>query len=456
MSDSDLDLGPGLTRLRPDDHFMILSETDASPMHVGALIFLDTGRAGRDGIADALRAHIASRLPATPLLARLVQSPEGYDSDVWADVARCDPDYHIARISDPLDADQLRAMVARLATERLNLARPPFRAFVFDRLADGGAAFYLKMHHSVADGIGFQHVLGQLSDQSPLPPQRTTDAVLPDAEHWRKASERRFDALAPRALAHAEQRRQALEALKQLPQGARPETPTLRLSGPTSAERHYQMASFDLDRFRQLGRAFGATINDMFLAVASTAIRSLLLALDDLPESPIVANSARSYRREEHGPYGNRIVALNPHLATHIADPIERLRAIRESMAAEKARSPLDEALLDQPERPFGARERRAKFAERTSGGARLLPGNVTLSNVPGPAEPLSYGGFRQLANYPVPILGSGRFLNITARRNADMLDMGMMADPLRLTNCEDMAHCFAEALNRYEELAGK
>ena len=37
---SALDLVPGVRRMRPDDHFMVLSETDASPMHVGALILL--------------------------------------------------------------------------------------------------------------------------------------------------------------------------------------------------------------------------------------------------------------------------------------------------------------------------------------------------------------------------------------------------------------------------------
>ena len=35
-------------------------------------------------------------------------------------------------------------------------------------------------------------------------------------------------------------------------------------------------------------------------------------------------NSARSYRRPEHGEFGNRIVALHPHLATHLADPLAR------------------------------------------------------------------------------------------------------------------------------------
>ena len=50
----------------------------------------------------------------------------------------------------------------------------------------------------------------------------------------------------------------------------------------------------------------------MFLAIAATAVRRLLIEMDDLPDTPIVVNSARSYRRPEHGSFGNRIVAMHP------------------------------------------------------------------------------------------------------------------------------------------------
>ena len=38
------------------------------------------------------------------------------------------------------------------------------------------------------------------------------------------------------------------------------------------------------------------------------------------------------------------------------------------------------------------------------------------------PSEPRYLAGYRQVANYPTPILGNGRFLNVTMRRNADTL----------------------------------
>ena len=81
-------LAQGVLRLRPDDHFMVLSETDAAPMHIGALIWLEPPPAAeRAGVVERLAAHIEQRLPQTPLLVELREAPEGYDSDVWVDLA---------------------------------------------------------------------------------------------------------------------------------------------------------------------------------------------------------------------------------------------------------------------------------------------------------------------------------------------------------------------------------
>src|SRR5690606_12979838 len=137
----------------------ILSETDASPMHVGALLLLDLQNRDSSHFIEDMRRQFVERLPATPLLCRLVQAPDGYDSDVWADLAECDMEYHVTRISTPLNDRALHEKVAQLSTERLDLDHSPFRAFAFDGLGEDRAALYLKMHHSVADGIGFQTVL---------------------------------------------------------------------------------------------------------------------------------------------------------------------------------------------------------------------------------------------------------------------------------------------------------
>jgi len=217
--------------------------------------------------------------------------------------------------------------------------------------------------------------------------------------------------------------------------------------------RAYRTLSLDLPGLRAMAKRLGGTINDMFLAIASGALRRYLLEIGDLPATPLVANAARSYRRPEHGDFGNRIVALHPHLATNIADPLARLQAIQRSMADEKSRTTLDEAMLDQPETPFGPRDRARNFAARLSRGGAILPGNVTLSNVPGPAMPRFMAGFRQMSNYPTPLLGSGRFLNITSRRNGDVLDLGIMADPEKIADIDRLVSLLQVSFNEYAAL---
>ncbi len=450
-----LQLAPGVRRLRPDDHFMILSETDASPMHVGALIILDVPPDAQEGLAAVLRRQLADRLPATPLLVRLHEAPDGYDSDVWADIARADLETLVA--AEPHDGAwseaELYDAVASLNMRRLDLSGPPFAAHVFEQLTAGGSAIYLKVHHSVADGIGFQAILGLLSDAAPPATARFADARLPEPEKWCQRAEARFAAEADLRAAQAARRKDALAALEAFKDDREP-TPELKMSRPTSDRRRYATISMPLARVKAAGARLDATVNDIFLTLASTALRNYLIEIDDLPATPLVINSARSYRRDTHGMFGNRIVALHPHLATHLPDPVERLRAIQASMASEMQRTGHDEALLDAAEKPFGARDRRVAFAERMAGGKRLLPGNLTLSNVPGPAEARSYAGFRQLHNYPVPIIGSGRFLNITSRRSGDNLDMGVIADAAKIADVGRVAALFTAALDELEFLA--
>jgi WS/DGAT/MGAT family acyltransferase len=452
-------LVPGVRRLRPDDHFMILLETDATPMHIGALLILAVPEAEKAGFANKIRRHFEARLPFTPLLCLPRQAPDGYDSDVWMDIDACDLDDHLERaeIEGVMDDHALRAYVAQHCMDRLDLTRPPFKVHILDRLEGERCAIFLKVHHALVDGVGFQTVLDLLCDAGPTEAPERVVGQLPSDEEWRRLADARFAAEEPQVAALSARRKQALaalEALKADPATARARTPVLKLSGPTSAKRAYTTLSLPLAQIKALSKRLDATINDIFLALAATAMRRYLIEIDDLPDTPLVINSARSYRRPEHGLFGNRIVAIHPHLATTVADPVERLRAIQASMNAERQRTGYDEAMLGQLERPYGARDRRAKFASRTADGAAVLPGNITLSNVPGPAEARSYAGFRQLANYPTPLLGSGRFLNITSRRNGDYLDMGVMADATKIPDVDRIARYVSDAVETYEGVA--
>jgi diacylglycerol O-acyltransferase / wax synthase len=49
------------------------------------------------------------------------------------------------------------------------------------------------------------------------------------------------------------------------------------------------------------------------------------------------------------------------------------------------------------------------------------------ISNVPGPRQPMYWGGARLDGNYPLSIALDGQALNITMVNNADNIDFGLV-----------------------------
>jgi diacylglycerol O-acyltransferase / wax synthase len=389
-------------------------------------------------------------------------APFHVDTDAWFTTRTVDLDALLAVVpgEGEMGTAELYGHVARWVMEHLDPESPPFRIVIVPRVVGGSAAVFLTILHALADGVGFQSIVASLTDDEPVAESRapavTVDERIPTAPEWfvRAGIALMGDARASRRQrqAHADAQA-ALDAYKR--EHRRAKTPTFALSGATSASRSYDTVSLPLERFRRIASALGGTVNDVFLSVGSGAVRAFLRSIDALPPEPIVVNAARSYRGPEHGDLGNRIVSLHPHLATDLADPVERFHAIRASMAAEVERSRLQEPLMDQAAVPFGARKLRAQMAARVEGGGAVLPGNVSLSNVPGPAAPRYLAGYRMAASYPTPIIGAGRFLNITFRRYVDHLDLGIMTDAEKVPEAATIRLHVERALDELDIAAG-
>lgn len=451
-----------MERMRPDDHFMVVMETAATPMHIGALLILEVDAASKPTFAQQIRAHFLRRLKYTPLLRVLKQSPEGYDADAWFSVSEsaAEAQIRLHASPSPLDDAAIEAFIAKESMGVIDLAGPPFEIHIIENVTENRAAIYIKVHHCVTDGVGFQHLIGMLSDNAPtrlLVAMSGYDEALPHPEDWRQSAESAFEAEADLREQAKSRKIKAIEDLAKFEEAAehaKTQTPEFEFSGPTSSVRSYRTLSVPLKDIKDSARALGAKINDVFHWIASTCIRTYLAERGLLPESSLSVNSARSYRTPEHGHYGNRIVALRPRLSTDIADPMERLRDIQSSLRVEIARSEIEVQLLNQPEKPFGAARRREHFAKQAEGKKIVLTGNVTLSNVPGPADRRNFASFRQIANYPVPLLGNGRFLNITSRRNENNLDWGIMVDPEKVTDVDGLVDCLERAISELQQLA--
>ncbi|HSW13653.1 MAG TPA: WS/DGAT domain-containing protein, partial [Solimonas sp.] len=76
---------------------------------------------------------------------------------------------------------------------------------------------------------------------------------------------------------------------------------------------------------------------------------------------------------------------------------------------------------------------------------------NVTISNVPGPQQPLYLRGARMVANYPVSLVTHGQGINITCQGYADTLSFGFVACRDTLPHMQRIAVYTGEALEEVE-----
>ena len=169
-------------------------------------------------------------------------------------------------------------------------------------------------------------------------------------------------------------------------------------------------------------------MNDVVLAMCAGALRSYLLDQNALPDAPLVAMVPVSLRRDGDSDGGNVVAAALCNLATDLDDPVKvRLEAIQASMRGNKN-------VLSQLPRT----QAMALSATTVLGPALLagLPGlrsapptfNITISNVPGMAEPLHLNGARLGGQLPdVDRVLDGQALNITLATSADSLDFGLV-----------------------------
>jgi len=173
--------------------------------------------------------------------------------------------------------------------------------------------------------------------------------------------------------------------------------PGSSLTGPIGRQRRYTWARASLDDVKTIKRELGGTVNDVFLAVISGAFRALLLSRGEEPAASTVPSlipvSVRA--KGEESIYENRVSALVAYLPVDIADPVERLAAVRTRMLDLKASNEAGagEAMVSLGRYvPFPL----ASIFVRLSFSLPQREIVTVTTNVPGPQQPL-YGLGRRL-----------------------------------------------------------
>lgn len=429
-------------------------------MHVGALHMLDLPEGLEGEYIDAVKRHIADRMHlATVFTKKLALMPLDIANPVWVDDDDVDLDYHIRQVSLPKPGTQvqLENYVGRLHSSLLDRSRPLWEFVLFTGLKSGQAGFYTKIHHAALDGQGAIVLAQALLDVTPVARQ-----VEPPPPHAHAPYQPPVRAMLKAALRDTVT--QCAKLVKGVPTGVKaaasllsPSMPRLSLAPRTplntsiTNQRVFATATIDLKQALALGKFFGATLNDVVLAIVSGALRRYLDEHDALSDEPLVAAVPVSLRSEGNTDLNNQVSMMLMKLGSDIDDPAGRMAAIMQASARMKKTMSRVKSVMPTEFPSLGVpwvMSALVSLYGRSRLADRLPPiANVVVSNVPGARMPLYLAGARMTANFPVSIVTHGLALNVTVQSYNGALDFGMVAcrravpDIGRFAQCMHAAH---------------
>jgi diacylglycerol O-acyltransferase len=456
-------------RLNPLDSAWLFTESRATPNHVGGLLqFRLPERAPKDYLRKLMAGFRNHREFAPPWNRRLKYAFNKNPLPVWIEDDEIDLEYHVrhAALPWPGGERELGELVGRLQSTPLDLSRPPWECTIIEGLEGGRFALFVKIHHSLIDGISGMKLL-----QLAMSPDREKSRKLPP--FWASGLPRATRSGAANPLPTvANAAALAVEALRgqarTVPQLALAfgkmlkglgtgegmivpfTSPRSVLNGRVREKRRFATQQFSMERLRTLAKAAECTLNDIVLAICGGALRRFLEERDGLPEQSLTTGIPVSVRPADDQGSGNAITFIIATLGTDIADARERLGAIRESVrrAKEHVQSLPRRAMLQYTVLLMAP----TILTLLTGIGGRTRPMfNITISNVPGPDKPLYFRGAELVAIYPASIVTHGQALNITCESYAGAMNFGFTGCHSSLPSMQRLAVYASDALEELE-----
>jgi diacylglycerol O-acyltransferase len=460
-------------RLRARDLAFLTAETPTSPRHNATVEVFDPGGSGFDH-ATLIRL-IGERIAFVPRYRQRVRRVPGHLANpVWADDPHFDLAYHVRRsaLPRPGTLEQLRELVARIASRPLDRHRPLWEVYFVEGLEDGRVAVLTKAHQALVDGAQVVDLAQVLLDRSPEqrdlgvdewqpePPVGSSglllDAVrdslaspvtvLETARGVTDAWRRDADATAQRVVAFAN----ALTG-----GGTDQGSP---IDGTLSAQRRFETVRRTLADHRAVRDAHGGTVNDVVLATVAGALRSWLMtraeSLGGLRQVRAVVPVSVHDHELEATSVGSQIAPHFVDLPVGEPSPVVRLHQVSYSFKAHRETG-------------------RAVAANRIAGIAGFAPSTfhaigsrvaaeqlrrgiqLSVTNVPGPQSPLYAAGAVMEQTYPVPPLLPGHALAIGVTSYDGHVFYGITADRDLVSDVNTFAVCLSESLDELLDTVG-
>ena len=455
-------------KLNPLDASWLMVESTETPMHVGSLTIFSLPKGAPDNFLGELVAQLRQHNNfATPFNLKLASPALKGVLPAWVEDHKIDLDYHLRHSALPAPGGerQLGVLISRLHSHPLDFNRPLWECHFIEGLEDRRFALYMKMHHSQVDGVGGMKMLQKMLSPDPAavdqpPPWSVGRGSGPKPPRGPRLSfKERFNAQAQTlpgvAKALGDLVRDSFssktDAANALPFAA----PKSILNKKIGAQRRFATQYYELERIKKIAKATDVTVNDVFLDLCAGSMRRYLEEIQALPNAPLTAGVPVSVRPADDADSGNAISFIIANLNTQLGDPLKRLAAIKESttIAKEKLQA-LPKAGINSYTMVFMAPY---ILSMLTGLGGRTKPMfNVTISNVPGPAQTLYFNGARLEQMYPISLLTHGQALNITVVSYAGQFNVGFTGCRDTLPHMQRLATYMAEELEDLEKALKK
>jgi diacylglycerol O-acyltransferase len=452
-------------RLRPKDLAFLTAESARTPMHDATLEIFAPPADGFDH--DRLLALIADRLAFVPRYRQRIRTVPGrLAAPVWVDDDDFDLTYHVRRsaLPRPGSMEQLRELVARIMSRRLDRDRPLWEMYLIEGLADGHVAVLSKAHQILVDGVSTIDLGQVIMDVAPEPRDTVHDDWRPEREPSGAGLvvDAVTESLRHPSLAAGTVRANLLAGLRsvagvgaqavELLGAVSPHRPGQEssITAELSEQRRFATVKTRLEDYRRVRRFHGGTVNDVILATITGAMRSWLMTrAEPVPGSRTLRTMVPMGVIDsdlEPTSLGSQVVGHLLSLPVGESSPVVRLHQVSYALKAHRETG-------------------RAVAADRLAGVAGFAPATfhalgsrvaaeqvrrgfqLVITNVPGPQFPLYAAGAQMLESYPVQPLLPGHALAIGVTSYDGGVYFGLNADRDAVPDLEVLGQCVVEAL---------
>ncbi len=452
---------PAREPLTPEDLNWWYSDQPRQRNTMAMLMLLD-----RPPDPERLRANAWRAVQAVPRLdQRVVDAPFDMALPRWERDPTFDLDFHLRRYSlhAGVDAEnelsELFHSIGPIYERPFDRARPLWELIEIDR-PDGRSALFCRLHHSIADGVGANAVLGALTDA-----ERDGDPAPPPPEEspgtWPEPS---FAALVARAIrdrmsddfGRARSMGRAMQDLVRNPSRML----DLARGGAELSETFFNSSRAHLDRYgraRRLGglaipfeplraarkRLGGRTVELLMTGVAGAMgewhrSRGRGDAETVLTTVPVNLRPRDNQGLDTH--VGNRLTAHIFHLPIAVRDPRERFALIHQ-MFEEHADAPALEVFANFSHM-LALLPRRLHRAAVLASGSSM---DLIVTNIPGVPVTRFIAGAEITAAYPIAPIVPHCPVSVALYGYRDQLFIGLDADGTAMAELDD----FCEMLER-------